>query len=128
MAAGLTLKRSDLELFREAFDREVSRYSDVLSQPDVILTDGALTADEMQIDLAETLSAGGPWGQGFPEPVFDNELEVVGHRVLKERHLKLQVRHRGDHRTIDAIAFNQSELPRIYKWHIGPIRLQARDQ
>ena len=131
MAAGLTLKRSDLELFREAFDREVSRYSDVLSQPDVILTDGALTADEMQIDLAETLSAGGPWGQGFPEPVFDNELEVVGHRVLKERHLKLQVRHRGDHRTIDAIAFNQSELPRftngtlvrfVYKLEINEFR------
>jgi single-stranded-DNA-specific exonuclease len=113
MAAGLTLKRSDLELFREAFDHEVSRYSDILSEPDVIWTDGELSADETQIDLAETLGAGGPWGQGFSEPVFDNELEVVGHRVLKDRHLKLQVRHPGDHRTIDAIAFNQSELPDI---------------
>jgi single-stranded-DNA-specific exonuclease len=111
MAAGLTLKRSDLELFREAFDHEVSRYSDILSEPDVIWTDGELSADETQIELAETLGAGGPWGQGFSEPVFDNELEVVGHRVLKDRHLKLQVRHRGDHRTIDAIAFNQSKLP-----------------
>jgi single-stranded-DNA-specific exonuclease len=115
MAAGLTLNGSDLELFREAFDHEVSRYSDILSQPDVIWTDGALSPDETQTDFAELLISGGPWGQGFSEPVFDNELEIVGHRVLKERHLKLQLRHPGDRRTVDAIAFNQHELPPVTK-------------
>jgi single-stranded-DNA-specific exonuclease len=115
MAAGLTLNGSDLELFREAFDHEVSRYSDILSQPDVIWTDGALSPDETQTDFAELLRSGGPWGQGFSEPVFDNELEIVGHRVLKERHLKLQLRHPGDRRTVDAIAFNQHELPPVTK-------------
>ena len=111
MAAGLTLQASDLELFRQAFDGEVGRYRDILSRPDLIWTDGSLTADEMQIDLAQELSEGGPWGQGFPEPLFDNRLEIVGHRLLKERHLKLQVRHPGDRRVTDAIAFNQSEIP-----------------
>jgi single-stranded-DNA-specific exonuclease len=111
MAAGMTLNECDLERFREALDVEVGRYQDILSQPDVIWTDGALSASETQIDLAESLNAGGPWGQGFAEPVFDNTFEVVGHRVLKDRHLKLQLRHPGEHRTVDAIAFNQNELP-----------------
>jgi single-stranded-DNA-specific exonuclease len=111
MAAGLSLKREDLDRFRDALKTEMSRYAEVLSQPDVIWTDGALTAGEMQLGLAEELCAGGPWGQGFPEPVFDNVLEIVGHRLLKERHLKLQVRHPGDSRVTEAIAFNQSELP-----------------
>jgi single-stranded-DNA-specific exonuclease len=111
MAAGLTLNADDFTLFQEAFDREVGRYGDILSQPDVIWTDGALSPAESRIDLAELLREGGPWGQAFPEPVFDNTLEVVGHRVLQERHLKLQLRHPGDDHTIDAIAFNQNELP-----------------
>ena len=33
----------------------------------------------------------GPWGQGFPEPQFDGEFEVLGWRVVGERHLKLEL-------------------------------------
>lgn len=131
MAAGLTLHSRHLESFREAFATAVGRYSEILSRPDVIWTDGALTSDEMQIELACALSAGGPWGQGFPEPLFDNALEIVEYHLLKECHLKLKVRSPGDNRVIDAIAFNQSELPRpasdssirlIYRLEINEFR------
>jgi single-stranded-DNA-specific exonuclease len=111
MAAGLTLESSSLDAFREAFAAKVGSYSEALSRPDVIWTDGGLAPDEMQMELAHALSAGGPWGQGFPEPVFDNQLEIVDHRLLKERHLKLKVRHPGDQHVTDAIAFNQPDLP-----------------
>jgi len=110
-AAGLTLNAGDLDVFREAFTAEIGRFAEVLEQPDVILTDGALSAADMHLEVAEALSRGGPWGQGFPEPMFENDLEIVDHRLLKDRHLKLRVRHPGDDRISDAIAFNQSTIP-----------------
>jgi single-stranded-DNA-specific exonuclease len=136
MAAGLTLHGDKLEAFRRAFDSEVGEYRDVLERPDVIWTDGSLSADEMRMDLAEALTVGGPWGQGFPEPVFDNTMEIVGYRLLKERHLKLQVRHPGEERIIDAIAFNQPELPRgesdsvrlVYRLEINEFRNRREAQ
>jgi len=113
MAAGLSLRAEDLGRFRSAFEAEVSRFAEVLAEPDVIWTDGVLTADDTQIELAEELSDAGPWGQGFPEPVFENRLELVDCKLLKERHLKLRVCHPGDSRILDAIAFNQAELPEL---------------
>ena len=113
MAAGLSLRAADLDRFRAAFEREVARFADVLAGPDVIWTDGELSADDMQLELAEELARAGPWGQGFPEPMFENRLEIVDSRLLKERHLKLRVCHPGDGRIVDAIAFNQPELPEL---------------
>lgn len=111
MAAGLSLREDDLAAFRAAFVTEVARFAEQLAAPDVIWTDGGLSADEMRLELAEELGRAGPWGQGFPEPLFENKLEIVDARLLKERHLKLRVCHPGDSRIVDAIAFNQAELP-----------------
>lgn len=110
-AAGLTLNAVDLDLFREALAEEIGRFAAILEQPDVILTDGGLSAGDMRLEVAEELSRGGPWGQGCPEPVFEDELQIVDHRLLKERHLKLRVRHPGDAHVSEAIAFNQTKLP-----------------
>ncbi|MBL1274734.1 MAG: single-stranded-DNA-specific exonuclease RecJ, partial [Ectothiorhodospiraceae bacterium] len=56
--------------------------------------------------LADTLRAAGPWGQGFPEPVFDGVFELVSKRIVGEKHLKLVLRQTGSEQSIDAIAFN----------------------
>jgi single-stranded-DNA-specific exonuclease len=56
--------------------------------------------------LAEILAEGGPWGQGFPEPLFDGVFETVSHRVVGEKHLKLVLRPGGDGPLLDGIAFN----------------------
>jgi single-stranded-DNA-specific exonuclease len=106
MAAGLSLALGDFDRFREAFDAEVRRH---LSPEDLrreILSDGELTGDELSLDLAETLRAGGPWGQGFPEPLFDGTFELVNKRIVGEKHLKLVLRPAGSAQAIDAIAFN----------------------
>ena len=50
------------------------------------------------------MRAGGPWGAGFPEPIFDGRFGVVGSRIVADRHLKLRLR-AASGVTVDAIAF-----------------------
>lgn len=106
MSAGLSIKRSKLEDFIIAFDEEVCRH---LSEEDLrgsVWSDGELEPTDLQLQLAESLRHAGPWGQGFPEPVFDGEFLLVNRRIVGEKHLKLQVRAQGVSMPIDAIAFN----------------------
>jgi len=106
MAAGMTLQRSDFEHFRAVFDEEVRRHLSAEDLRGVLLSDGALAMDEIELTLAETLRQAVPWGQGFPEPLFDGEFEVEQQRVVGERHLKLKLRWPGTRRLIDAIHFH----------------------
>ncbi len=106
MAAGLTLERRHLDAFRNAFDEEVSRH---LSEDDLqgkVISDGELAPEELSLPVAELLRDAGPWGQGFPEPLFDGLFDVAGQRVVGEKHLKLSLRLPGAAKTLDAIAFN----------------------
>jgi len=106
MAAGLTIKQEHFEEFSRAFDAEVRIH---LSERDLrgeVVSDGELQQHELALELAEVLREAGPWGQGFPEPLFDGEFQVVQQRVLQERHLKLMVTAKGTKRPLDAIAFN----------------------
>jgi single-stranded-DNA-specific exonuclease len=110
MAAGLTLARSQFEAFARAFDDEVSRW---LSDDDLrgrIHTDGELEAGDFSLELAELLMAGGPWGQGFPEPLFDGYFQVLDRRIVGEKHLKLTLRSDGA-KPVSAIAFHAAETP-----------------
>ncbi len=121
MAAGLTLHRDHLESFRRAFDREVRRH---LSPEDLygrIHSDGELPAAHLNLELAELLRRGGPWGQGFPEPLFDGVFEVVRWRVVGERHLKLVLRPPLEELQLDAIAFNSS----IRRWPEEAARVEV---
>lgn len=111
MAAGMSLRAEDLDRFRDSLLEELAGHRDILEQPEVIWSDGALEPDELGLELARQLADAGPWGQAFPEPRFDGEFEVLETRVLKDRHLKMTVRHPAGGAPIDAIAFNQAELP-----------------
>lgn len=113
MAAGLSLAESDFDRFEAAFVAGVSEElsEDMLSGK--LLTDGELAASEYDLQLAEALRDAGPWGQGFPEPLFDGEFEIAQSRIVGGRHVKLIVQQPGDNRWLDAIAFNGVE----YGWH-----------
>lgn len=106
MAAGLTLKRTDFEEFICAFDEEVRRHLSAEDLHGSVWSDGKLSADELRLDLAESLRQAGPWGQAFPEPVFDGDFEVINRRIVGERHLKLLLRASQQAEPVDAIAFN----------------------
>jgi single-stranded-DNA-specific exonuclease len=111
MAAGMTLQAANLARFSEAFAAEVARRSEPSMLQGILLTDGALAAPEMCLDTAEHLRNGGPWGQAFPEPVFDGEFAVVEQRTLGDRHLKLWVRPDPHAAPIEAIAFGWLARP-----------------
>jgi len=106
MAAGLTLALDDLDRFCEAFATEVRRHLAPEDLKREILSDGPLQPAELTLPVAEALRYGGPWGQGFPEPLFDGVFELVSRRIVGERHLKLLLRPPGGAQAIDGIAFN----------------------
>ncbi|MGH8263679.1 MAG: DHHA1 domain-containing protein, partial [Steroidobacteraceae bacterium] len=106
LAAGLTLHRDRLEDFRRAFADEVRRRMEPEDAAGRVLSDGELDASEMTLTTAQALRAGGPWGQGFPEPVFDGEFAIIERRVVGNRHLKMKVRAAAAAPVFDAIAFN----------------------
>lgn len=95
MAAGLTLARERLPAFEQAFTRCVTEVVDPAMLEAELLSDGELGEGELCHDSATALRDGGPWGQGFPEPQFDGEFEVLGWRVVGQRHLKLELAAQG---------------------------------
>lgn len=109
MAAGLSLPTEHLAAFSAAFDQEVRVHLAPEDLRGVILSDGELAPQELGLDLADLLRDGGPWGQAFPEPVFDGRFEIVQRRAVGERHLKMVVKAPGDERVFDAIAFNTAD-------------------
>ncbi|WP_423840184.1 single-stranded-DNA-specific exonuclease RecJ [Vibrio mytili] len=110
MAAGLTIKEQDFERFSRLFDDVVKKELDQAALKGVILSDGELKPEEFSMHVAEQLRAGGPFGQAFPEPVFDGEFKVLHQKLVGEKHLKLMLEplYKGlpTNVMIDGIAFN----------------------
>lgn len=106
MAAGLTIPRSQFQAFQQAFDQQVRKYISSDDLEGIIVTDGNLRSEDFSLELAEQLKMLTPWGQNFPEPIFENQFELLERRVLKEKHLKMQVRPLDGGDAIDVIAFN----------------------
>ena len=89
MAAGLTLAEDRLPDFAREFDAEVRRSLDPALLEGVLETDGSLEAAELTLQTAEWLRELAPWGQQFPEPLFDGEFLLREQRIVGERHLRL---------------------------------------
>ena len=89
-AAGLTLRESDFEAFRTAFEHTVRSLITATDLEREIETDGSLALEEATFDAAAAL-AESPWGAGFPEPQFHDCFEVAGQRVVGGRHLRLRL-------------------------------------
>jgi single-stranded-DNA-specific exonuclease len=107
MAAGMSLDKNDFTAFATAFDAEVRRQLSGDDLQAVVLSDGGLNEAEFDLALAHQLRAAGPWGQHFPEPLFDGEFTLVQQRIVGDKHLKLVLAHENNNQTVlDAIAFN----------------------
>lgn len=108
MAAGLNLDPDALPAFRElAAKKLVELYPDA-DFSGAILTDGSLPGSALKLEFARALREAGPWGAGFPEPVWTGDFEIEDSRVVGENHLKLRVRPLDGAASVDAIAFNQA--------------------
>jgi single-stranded-DNA-specific exonuclease len=105
MAAGLSILPEHFPKFAEVFDEYVSQLMNTEQLQGFIETDGELPIDAFNLELAETLKSAGPWGQAFPEPIFDGQFELLNQQILSEKHVKCSLRPIGSNITIDAIAF-----------------------
>ena len=106
MAAGLSLKAGDYPRFAAAFDAIARELIEPERLQAVLYTDGELPPGAATLVLARQLREAGPWGQAFPEPLFDNLFECAGWKVMGERHLRLQLRDPRDGALHDAVMFN----------------------
>ena len=107
MAAGLSLEKGKLKEFTKAFQEQAALLLDEELLQAHIMSDGDINQNELSMDTAAVLIKGGPWGQEFPEPVFDGKFKVIQQRRVGENHLKLVLAPElAPRQTIDAIAFN----------------------
>ena len=105
-AAGLSLRLQQLPRFQSAFSHAVAKTLASAPSVPVIESDGELMQGEFNFDHAQALRFSGPWGQGFPEPVFDGVFEVVRWRAINATHLSLSLRHPQHGQMLNAIHFH----------------------
>jgi len=115
-AAGMTFSERHFAEFQNAFDQDVRNFFSDRPPPSEILSDGQLPEDCFNLATAEMLQELAPWGQEFPAPVFQNSFAVESVRVMKDKHLKLQLRPilssgstGGAAKTVEAVYFNAIE-------------------
>ena len=108
MAAGASILEADLPRFRELFAQTATELLAPADLTRTLETDGVLESAYLTINTVHLLETE-VWGQGFPAPIFEDEFIVESQRILKEKHLKLQLR-KGSLR-LDAIQFNFSAAP-----------------
>ncbi|EJP5070769.1 single-stranded-DNA-specific exonuclease RecJ [Salmonella enterica] len=106
MAAGLLLEEHKFEQFQQRFGELVTEWLDPALLQGEVISDGPLSAAEMSMEVAQLLRDAGPWGQMFPEPLFDGRFRLLQQRLVGERHLKVMVEPVGGGPLLDGIAFN----------------------
>jgi len=102
-AAGLTLHAEDFARFAELFEAVAREWLSPAQLGRTVETDGSLETAYLDLGLAQLLEEQ-IWGQGFPQPLFCDEFQVLGQRVVGEKHLKLKLARGG--RTVEAMRFN----------------------
>lgn len=105
MAAGLTLHQDNLLRFKAIFDETIDEFAEPAMLQGIVYTDGILQSNEFNLQTVEMLRQAGPWGQNFPEPVFEGDFRVLQQRLLAGKHLKLLLENEQG-MLLDGIWFN----------------------
>lgn len=106
-AAGLTLKKENFAEFKQVFEVLIGAMDEDLFTA-TLWTDGELPASAFHIETVDLLQNLSPWGQKFPQPIFDGVFKIMDYRWLKDAHLKLRVALENG-QAVDAIAFNAAD-------------------
>ena len=109
MAAGLTMQQDKFTLFQQAFNEQVSAILRPQDLANISETDGSVDVKYMTIETSELFKYASPWGQLFPEPVFDDVFKVINWRIVGEKHLKLDLTKEESGECYAAIAFNKTD-------------------
>ncbi|VAW18572.1 Single-stranded-DNA-specific exonuclease RecJ, partial [hydrothermal vent metagenome] len=106
MAAGISLKQSQLANFRSFITQTLAKDVDLARQNSSIKIDAAITARTASVDFVNSLEALGPFGMGNASPIF----ALASHKITyadivgKGGHVRCTLSS-GDGATIKAIAF-----------------------
>lgn len=106
MAAGLTISPDSFDEFCEKFDTQVRKKLTPEMLKGTLVTDGVLHNDDFNLTTAEMIRDAGPWGQHFPEPLFEGEFKILNQKLVGQKHLKLMLEPQQGGPMLDAIAFN----------------------
>ena len=106
MAAGLSIKLAHYSAFQREFDVICRELMTKEQLDQVIQSDGELGESDFNLNLAGLIKYAGPWGQQFPEPIFDGCFQIINQRIVGTNHLKLTLGVLGTQLCVDAIAFN----------------------
>lgn len=134
MAAGLTVRREHFDEFTALFAEIVASRLPSEAMVGRYVSDGELAPEEVHLDAAQAVRDAGPWGQDFPEPIFDAECEVRDQRIVGGKHAKYMLRLDGMRHDVEAIHFNADPFPtrsrvRIaYRLDVNHFRGQSRLQ
>ena len=112
MAAGLSLSIEHFDEFKKAFSQEVNEHLDKGNLQPRLISDGELTTHELTLELALLIHKAGPWGQDFPEPLFDGRFKLINQRIVRHSHLKLILQVPNSNYCLDGIFFHAD----LKKW------------
>lgn len=118
-AAGLTIKKQHFAEFKQVFEQLIAQMDESLFTA-TLWTDGELPASAFQIETVDLLQNLSPWGQKFPQPIFEGIFKILDYRWLKDVHLKLRVALESG-QVVDAIAFSA-----IDKYKFDPMKQHVR--
>ncbi|NYT52114.1 MAG: single-stranded-DNA-specific exonuclease RecJ [Candidatus Vesicomyosocius endoextente] len=127
MAAGLSIKSENFSKFTQAFSDAIQIHLDNQISKVNLLTDGELEVFELSLNNAQLLVDVGPWGQGFDEPIFYGEFEIIEQKVVGKKHIKCRLKLKGSTQVFDGIVFFQSllefvQVSAVYKLSINSWR------
>ena len=108
MAAGLTLPVQNYDEFAGLVAEQLERLYPAADFSGAIVSDGPLPGQALTLSFARALREAGPWGAGFPEPLWSGDFDIVEQRTVGENHLKMRVRPAAGGNPVDAIAFQQA--------------------
>ncbi|AAV89855.2 single-stranded-DNA-specific exonuclease RecJ [Zymomonas mobilis subsp. mobilis ZM4 = ATCC 31821] len=111
MAAGLSIKKDQIEDFSTFISERVQKDVETARANKALLIDEVLSAGGVNLSLIEALEAGGPYGAGWPSPhIVAGPVYAIQTRILKEKHLSVIFKGQ-DGQSFKAIAFNAVETP-----------------
>lgn len=106
MAAGLTIKHEHLEEFTALFEEGVAHFSEGKELLNTKQIDMDLPGKHITLQTAEVIK-NEIWGMGFPQPLFMGRFNIIGQKILKDAHLKLELEKDG--LTYEAIWFSVNQ-------------------
>ncbi|MCX7820017.1 MAG: single-stranded-DNA-specific exonuclease RecJ [Kiritimatiellae bacterium] len=110
MAAGLEIDPRRVPAFALAFNEAVRRHLQGRPPEPLLQVDATLRLDEVSAELLDWIERLGPYGHGFPSPVWGiRRARITDWKIAKDRHVMMELS-QGSHRC-RAVAFHRAGEP-----------------